>query len=327
MQTIYSGNVNAYQNTGIVKVQVDAGDVQDSTLELAGNTQEAVVVGNTGFNGLSLAGTAGATGAGIASVQIVADDSALTAANYGTNLISTNQITGSSVETSGNLNRAIAYAGSVSNTLDIHAETLTVDASLDGIGSQVYFNDPAPGGFVLDNDPATAPRVDAAYGLLNVQSASGSVSAENTSDEGSAMIVTTSGSDGGSSLLNRDNAIIGAAYGNDAANTAGLAVGNLTTSDGSFATVAADPATETSISTRDNLIQALAYGNRAGNAVAVTGTNIYYNTRRSISSIGLNAIFVALIPSITSLTRRVTIVMRVPSGRNISEPSQLSPSK
>lgn len=301
LQSLYNSTIIGREHQAVTKIEVRTDDVFGSSLAVTGNTQEVLAIGNTGANNLALASATGSTGAGVASVQIV-DQSAVTAIAGGVRVLSTSRITNTTAETSGNLQRAIAYGASVGNTLSVEAETLAVDGAIDGVGSQVYFNDPAPSGFVFDNDPAVAPRVEAAYGVLNVQSVSGATSAKTTSEFGSAMIVTVSGATG-SSVVNEDNAIVGAAYGTAATNKASLDVGNLGTSDDGFATVlqltnaqtvtegasvyaeasgasavytnvSTYDTTDSSVSTQNNLLQALAYGNLVNNAVAVTATNI-----------------------------------------------------
>ncbi|WP_082826063.1 beta strand repeat-containing protein [Croceicoccus estronivorus] len=305
LQSQYSSNVSAGESSGIGLI-TDAEEVTASTLSVTNGTQEAIALGNSASNGLSLSGVGVDTGAGISSVQIVADASAVSASTAADAWIEGYDISGSTVEVSGNLQRAIAYGGSANNSLAISGETVVVDSSVDDVASTVTYDAGAADGFELDF--TNAPNVLAAYGLLNVQSVSADITATADGYYEGATGIYVDDVYGGSTIINDGNALVAAAYGTDSTNTASLDAGNLVaTSDTivdepDFASVlnltnAQTVTFETSIlaqvpggvgagtyidgdldgssvSTSDNTVQALAYGNRADNGVIVSATNI-----------------------------------------------------
>ncbi len=306
LQSIYSSDIDAYSESAI-DVGSYSDEVDNSTIQGIGNTQEAIALGNSGANALSIAGTIVDSNAGIASVQIVADDSSIEADSYSTLDLEADQVNGSSLELSGNLNRAIAYGASVSNTLNVDANEITVDD--DDMASMVTYNVGEPFGFVLDYADGEAPVVNSPYGVLNVQTVSAQISAENDASQAIALDVNESlgAEDEGSSAINDGNTVVAAAYGTDSLNRGGLTVGTLDTGDvdpdysavlnvtnaqtlATASTVTAEvygsrtvntdindgegDVVESSVSTSSNTIQALAYGNLTDNGVSASGTNI-----------------------------------------------------
>ncbi len=308
LQSQYSANVLADLDDSEIYADSDAVLTVDSSISVTDNTQEAIAIGNSASNGLSLSGTTVDTGAGISSVQIVADASSVTAVGSAHAYTQTDDVSGSTVETSGNLQRSIAYGGSAGNTLAVDAETITVSSDVADVASTITVNSAATDGFALDF--TNAPAVAAAYGVLNVQSVSAAISAEANGGDGSSSAYSDINGDvvAGSSVITDGNSIVGAAYGTDANNQASLDVGNLTATPATiplepdFATVMnvtnAQTVTElasvyaeasgsetfesyiggsvdqSSVSTSENTAQAVAYGNRASNGVTVTATNI-----------------------------------------------------
>lgn len=312
LQSVYTGAVAAREVHNIYATAADDGDTVDGgTVELAGNTGEAVSVGNSVSNTLALSGTEVGAGAGIASVQIVGDggggDPDLTesgASSEGIVQISTDEVDEGTLELTGNLQRAIAYGGSASNTLAVDAETIEVDGDLDGIASTVTYSSAADN--VLTTDPQ--PEVEAAYAVLNIQSLDGDVAAQAIGADWTGLdasfAITVDGDVIDGSVANDGNTLVAAAYGADATNAATLAVGGLDTDNGDFASVlnltnvqevsAASSISaqatgvaavyteisgdndieDSSVSTSLNTVQALAFSNRAINTVAVAGTDI-----------------------------------------------------
>ncbi|HTN14680.1 MAG TPA: hypothetical protein VL094_07730 [Sphingomonadaceae bacterium] len=303
LQAIYRSDVTAGQD-GQIHIGTAAQGSLGSALALTDNVQEAIALGNSGSNGLALSGTGLATGAGIASVQIVGFETNVTAHSASYAFISTKNIEAGSAEVSGNLQRAIAYGASVGNTLAIDGTVLTVGGGIDDTSSTVTYTPSATNGFVLD--AGDAPLVQAAYGVLNDQSISTNVSA--IADHVAAFRITVGSVDEHlymGSATNDGNAVVAAAYGTNAANRASLDVGSLTTADSDFASVLNLTNAQTvsgaldnviyaevsggdyvvlthvemqlvgsSLSTSDNVLQALAQGNLADNRVAVGGTGI-----------------------------------------------------
>ncbi|OCC22588.1 hypothetical protein MB02_15785, partial [Croceicoccus estronivorus] len=297
LQTQYSSNVSA-DETSLIRILTDADTTVASTLAVTDNTQEAVALGSSGSNGLSLSGTTLGTGAGIVSVQTVDYDSAVSASSGGFAAVEALDVSGSTLEVSDNLQRAIAYGGSANNALAIDGETLTVDDTISPVASIVIYDSGATDGFVLDS--TTLPQVLAAYGLLNVQSVGAGITATTVST--GAMSVNADNVSDGANVINESNAFVAAAYGTDAMNSAALDIGTLDTSAGGFASVvnltnaqtATDDssilaratggdvivttvdgdATNSGVATSTNTVQVLAYGNRVGNDVTVSGTDI-----------------------------------------------------
>lgn len=308
LQSQYSANVLADLDDSEIDADSDALLTTNSSISVTDNTQEAIAIGNSASNGLSLSGTTVDTGAGISSVQIVADASSVTAQGSAHAYTQTDDVSGSTVETSGNLQRSIAYGGSAGNTLAVDAETITVSSGVADVASTITVNSAATDGFALDF--TNAPAVAAAYGVLNVQSVSAAITAEANGGDGDSSAYSDINGDvvAGSSVITDGNSIVGAAYGTDANNQASLDVGNLTATPATiplepdFATVLnvtnAQTVTEvstiyaeasgsetfesyvdgfvdqSSVSTSENTAQAVAYANRASNGVTVTATNI-----------------------------------------------------
>ncbi|WP_336980731.1 hypothetical protein [Altererythrobacter fulvus] len=310
LQSQYTADVVADQE-GFVFINYSADSADNSSLAATGNVLEAVALGNSGSNAASVAGTDLATGAGVANVQIIADNSAVSASSDGEVWIAGYSVNTSDLELTGNLGRAIAYGNSVGNSLSVEGEVLEVSSDESQLGSLVTLDTGATDGFVFDN--SVLPVVDAAYGLLNDQASSAAISAQAFGYVGTdAAFGIYVDNVSGSSLATDENVLVGAAYGNDATNAASLAAGNLTASEGAiggepdFATVmnvtsvqalgtastitvqvggfntvetqigfySGGGVSTSSVSTSDNAVQALAYGNRATNSVAVEATNI-----------------------------------------------------
>ncbi|WP_336980540.1 hypothetical protein [Altererythrobacter fulvus] len=308
LQSQYSANVLSEVIDGEIYAYSGADETIDSSISVTGNTQEAIALGNSASNGLALSGTTVETGAGIANVQIVADASSVQAVSEAETYVDvSSDISGSTAETSGNLQRSIAYGGSAGNSLSVDAQTITVSSDVDELASLITVDAAATDGFALDF--TNAPDVDAAYGVLNVQSVSALVSAVAVGyDEDSAFDTYVGNDADGSTIKTDSNSLVAAAYGTDANNQAALDVGTLNateddvlgqpdfatvmnvtnaqtvtedsaivagaTGDETFETYIDGYVDDSSVSTSGNTAQALAYGNRASSGVTVTATNI-----------------------------------------------------
>ncbi|QRY29640.1 MULTISPECIES: beta strand repeat-containing protein [unclassified Variovorax] len=295
LQGNYGAAVSATNALSVLGLSADSrgtgGDtIKASAFAVNGNTQEAVAVGNSAGNALSLTGTSVGSGAGVANVQVVDGNSPVQAELVGataTAYLGTHS-TDTSVALTNNLQRAVGYANSASNTLNVAANGANV-AAAGGPASVVF---------------AAGNNVSAGYGVLSSQSALGDVTASASGTAQllpvSALQVLVEGNVTRGTVTNEGNAFVGAAYGNDVANGAKLALGTGVTTTG-FSSVAnvtsvqnaagaveaaasggsvvntsiEDNLANSSVSTSTNQIQALAYGNRAsGNTLSVTGNSL-----------------------------------------------------
>lgn len=310
LQSNYASNLSATQTGTLIGVDADSRGtglggtvISGSTLSTTGNTAEAVAVANAAGNSLSLTSNDVGSGAGIASVQIAGSNSSVGASLAGSSIgaVASTHVEDSTLTASNNLERAIAYGGSVSNALSIDSNTLAAA----GGGSTVNYD--ADSDLSFSNGELTQPSVNAAFGVLSDQSTQADIAA---SAAGSQLGALVEGDVTSSTVANTANAYVAAAYGNDAANGATFKVGNVdgigtigaianTQSAGDatsqisasasggnvILTSIEDNVSASGVSTSDNAIQALAYGNRAtGNVLTVTGNNI-----NSLSAKGVTA--------------------------------------
>jgi len=316
LQANYNGSVSAVNADSTIGLDADsrAGGplgnvVANSTLSTAGNTQEAVALGNSAGNALSLSGNDVSTGAGIASVQIggLASPVSATLDSAAAGLVASTHVAGSTLAVEDNLQRAIGYGNSASNTLDVQANNVTGLAVGAGVASQVGYD---AADAVAFNGAGDLPTVTAAYGILNNQSIQSGVSAEAVSAPGQGGLgLIVEGNLAGSSARNEGNAFVGAAYGNDASNSLTLEATDLSTTGvgttpvasatnvqavaGSAAVLARaaggnvvltdieDDVTNASVSASENTIQALAYGSRATTRLEAGGVDIATSTPAS----------------------------------------------
>ncbi|WP_147335756.1 beta strand repeat-containing protein [Pseudotabrizicola alkalilacus] len=292
LQSNYSSDVTAITVGSEIGIDADTriaapGDVvSGSTLSATGNRQEAVALGSSAGNALSLTGNSVGSGAGVANVQIggAGADVAAALASARTGVVVGTHVADSSIAVSGTIQRAIGYGASVTNSLAADANTVTAAAG--GSGSALLID---PVGVPFHG--ASQPTVSSAFGLLNDQSILGSVS-------GGVMMVEVGVEVEGdlttSSASNTGNGIVGAAYATDAANTLSIDAGSLTTAAfGSVAQLTStqavagaasrvdatayarvttdieDDVSAATIATSTNQIQALSTGNRVTNAMTV----------------------------------------------------------
>ncbi len=298
LQSIYNGDVDALNQNSVIGLDADTripairDVIGSSSLSTNANTQEAVALGSSGSNGISLTGNTVGGGAGIASVQIGDEDSAvsstLTGAQVG--LIAGTHAEDSTLSVTGNLQRAIAYGTMATNTLAVEANGVNVAAG--GAGAAGTYN-PAGDPF---HSSLSQPTVEASFGVLNDQSVQGPVAAAADGVIG----LSVEGDVSGSSTTNDGNALVAAAYGNDAANGISLDAGTLTSTG--FASVAhvgnaqaafgdaavsatafggqvvttdiEDNVLGSTVSTSTNQVQALASGSQVSNNLAVSGNTV-----------------------------------------------------
>jgi len=263
--------------TDYSRIGMSADGVVESGLSIASNQQQAVATGNDASGSLSLSGNGGSIGAGIVSRQSTGYGSDVSASLSGKVRVATQEVVRSDLAMDGNIQRAIATGNSAGNALATDVLSIT--------GTSVY----GPPSIVT---PYGGSEVNAAYAVLSDQQADSDVSA---SAEG-GFRTTVADSVVGSSFGTDGNALVAAAYGNDAANSASLAAGTLDAGYGAIANVtnvqAAGGATSagvtggatmslsgdlvgSSVSDRNNSIQSVATANRAdGNLLSVSATSI-----------------------------------------------------
>lgn len=304
LQGNYNGSGPAALNFGsqiLLTASGGGAPVANNTLALTDNRQEAVALGSGATNTLTLTGNSVGTGAGIASVQMSDATSGAGAALFApeARITVNGNLTGGSVALTDNLQRAIAYGNSATNTLGVSAGNLAAAPGpfLGAPASTVTVD--VLSGLPFSNAAGALPTVTAAYGILNDQSVQGNIGSSATSSN--TFAANVNGNVSGASVANSDNAFVAATYGNDAASGVTLGLNNVSGSNASIANVTNTQAvagTNTvisaiaaggivaratvtgtlsngSVSSSDNAAQALAYGSRAtGNTVKVTGNNI-----------------------------------------------------
>ena len=286
--------------TSAANVLLDAShttaNVTGSALSATGGTQDAIALGGSAANNLTLSATTLSGNAGLVNAQgtdassptsanVSASSVQLLAGNSGANVV------GSPLTVSGNLQRAIAYGATASNTVNIGANTANVPAS-GGTASNVSLN-------LFGH-----PYVEAQYGLLNDQSTQSSVTAGVNASATPSFGISVGANLDGTSATNDGNAVLAVGYGNQAANGMTLAVNTLVVPTPGYANVAsvtnaqkvgddanvsassvsgaalvrttvAGGVTQASVTASGNEVQTLAYGNRANsNTLAVTATSL-----------------------------------------------------
>lgn len=302
LQGNYGGGVAATSIGSQIWLVANGGGapVANSTLVLDDNRQEAVALGSGATNTLTLSGNSVGTGAGIASVQMNDANSAVGAglSNPEARLLVNGNLSGGSAALTDNLQRAIAYGNSATNTLGVSAGNLAAAPGL-GITPASSVTVDLLGGLPFSNSAGALPTVSAAYGVLNDQSVQANVNSAATGANTFAAAVA--GNVSAASVANSGNAFVAAAYGNDAASGVTLDINNLSGANASVANVTNTQAVagagtgvsaiaaggvvagttvtgtlaDGSVTSSGNTAEALAYGSRAtGNTVKVTGNDI-----------------------------------------------------
>lgn len=303
LQGNYNGSGPAALNFGSqIALTANGGGapVANSTLVLDGNRQEAVALGSGATNTLTLTGNSVGTGAGIASVQMNDASSAVGAglANPEARIAVNGDLAGGSAALTDNLQRAIAYGNSATNTLGVSAGNLAA-APGPGITPASNVTVDVLSGLPFSNSAGALPTVSAAYGILNDQSVQANVNAAAVGPN--TFAATVNGNVSAASVANSGNAFVAATYGNDAASGVTLNLNNASGANASVANVTNTQAvagtgtvidataaggivarttvtgtlTNGSVASLGNTAEALAYGSRAtGNTVKVTGNNI-----------------------------------------------------
>lgn len=310
-QLNFSSDVNASVSGAQIYLSSNDAEGNDSNAFLVSeNTQQALALGSTASNSLSLDGTTVGIGGGIVSQQYSRLSSEVTASVTSSAALSTSDDLGdwdsnsaSSASLIDNLQRAIAYGGSVTNTLTVDANSVSLAAST-GTVTTVNTTTVDTGGEIFN--ATEVPTVAGAYGILNDQTFLSDVTASAGADLtwGSTFEVYI-GNDviNGSSVSNDRNDAVAAAYANSASNSATLNIGSLTAAGDSnvagilnvqtlgnggdvtaevrqalgdvIFTDIEDMVEASSVSTSGNSLQALAYGNRAAsNSLTVESTTI-----------------------------------------------------
>ena len=290
-----SNSVLTATQSSDITLRMNSEDAAGSSLLADGNVLEALAVDNSSGNALSLSGNSVGQAVGVANVQVADAESSVTATSSGQIAITGIDLIGGTTTLSNNLVRGIAYGASTVNSLSADAGNMTLVSSGAEVASEVNFDAVAADGLALDNTVGDQPTVQAPFGVLNVQNQQGDISGSALAD---SAILVDAGMDvqDGATVNNTGNALVGAAYGNNAAGTVSLVLNDAET-DGDFATVAnitnvqtvgtastitAQAIGEDAIQTRvvesveggstvdtsGNTLQALAFGNRAGTSQA-----------------------------------------------------------
>jgi len=252
-------------------------NVVDSTLAVAGNTQEAMALGNSASNALSLKGTTLGAGVGLVSAQSnTGAPVTATLSGAQTRVYDDNDILGSTASVSNNAQRAMGYGNSASNALTVAGNDFAAGSSaadLSVIGSSV--------------------AATGAATLSNLQQQTGaSVLADNT---GSFTGLAVDSDIERSTVTVAGNTQEAMALGSSASNalkligtTVGAGAGMVNAQRGDDAsTVTAtlknaqvavnvinDDVEDSTLSVSNNLQRAIGYGNSATNALSVTANAI-----------------------------------------------------
>jgi hypothetical protein len=206
-QTVSNANTATVQYMSAITL--DGGAVSNSTLSTSGNTQEGISTANGADETIAAAGD-GSGGAGIVSYQ--ATDSGSQAAGRANDTVGISALTlsASTLTDGGNNQRGIGTGNKVTTSLD--AKVGAINAQGPGLTVPVAML-----------AAASDPSVSAQYGILTNQSASGLIKGRaGASDDGPAYRVGVSDVVVGSSIVNDDNGLVAAAYGNDAGNSLGV---------------------------------------------------------------------------------------------------------
>lgn len=311
-QSNYSSDVAAtVQGAAISLDSNDSDGTANNAFSVAENTQQALALGSTATNSLALDGVTVGIGGGVVSQQYSDASSEVVASVTSSAGLQTEADLGdfesgsaSSASLIDNLQRAIAYGGSVNNSLTVDATSVNLAASSGTISS--VNSTSSVSGEIFDTIIGSGTRLAGAYGILNDQTVLSDVTASAGSDLswGSTFEVYVGNNViNGSTVANDRNDAVAAAYANSAANTATLTVGDLSaTGDSNVAgilnvqtlgnggdvtaevrqalgdvifTDIEDNVEASSISTSGNSLQALAYGNRAAsNSLVVEATTV-----------------------------------------------------
>lgn len=311
-QSNYSSDVAAtVQGAAISLDSNDSEGTANNAFSVAENTQQALALGSTATNSLALDGVTVGIGGGVvsqqysdASSEVVASVTSSAALQTEADLGDFESGSASSASLIDNLQRAIAYGGSVNNSLTVDATSVNLAASSGTISS--VNSTSSISGEIFDTVAGSGTRLASAYGILNDQTVLSDVTASAGSDLswGSTFEVYVGNNViNGSTVANDRNDAVAAAYANSAGNTATLTVGDLSaTGDSNVAgilnvqtlgnggdvtaevrqalgdvifTNIEDNVEASSISTSGNSLQALAYGNRAAsNSLVVEATTI-----------------------------------------------------
>jgi hypothetical protein len=288
------------QNQGIaIGAVIDSGGVNpntlgDNTVAVGANVQEAVAVGNSGNNGLSLTGNSVGSGAGIASAQTTQGSSV--SAEVGgdsTSIFAGTHVADSTLALTGNTQQAIGYGNTVANELTVDSGAAIVSPATAGVASTVSSLDPSTN------------AVSAGFGIQNSQTSGSAVGAQASSspivpDGPTALAVFVEGGVAGSTLGNTANSQLAAAVGNDASNVLSLdangigsvaggasSVANVTSVQAAASSVSAsslgrnvvlthveDDVTGSTLNTSGNAITAQVAGNQVINRLLADGNAI-----------------------------------------------------
>lgn len=316
VQAQYSVDVETTVSNNFIGLDATVGlseNITGSSLSVSDNTLDGVAIGNqAGGNTLSLSANDLTGSAVLGSVQAIDGPGNQVTATTEFNLIENIvgvvdevDLVDSSFDVSGNLIRGLGFGNLATNVVDIDANSATVPQGGPLTASTVNLD-------IANEDQA----VNAAYGLLSVQSSSADVSG--LADVSDVTALVRAGITSSTVSLN-DNAVVGAAFGNEAINSMSLDASNLayedasgpvanvtsaqaftgavtaSTEDAFLAIVSQDDVTDSTLELTGNLVQAQGVMNRAanngdlGNTLSVTGTNINALPDDPVDGLGFDA--------------------------------------
>jgi hypothetical protein len=305
-QAVNAGNVNATAETsiwnndgGLGQTQFATDGIQQSTVDLNGNSTQASATSNRSVNSLALSANSSTASGGVLNQQ--ASAAAVTAeatatvgvavAGYDAGVLDPSPVDTSAVTIAGNATTARAGGNSSSNSLSAAATTF---ANNGGIGSTMLNGD-------------RADNVAASFAVLNEQANSGPINA--TANVTYGAVFNTLGAAStvtNSSVALNGNSAASVAYGNAATNqltlaalnspaagavptTTAIASNQVNTGNISAVTealqvtlamnatgagIGTGPVSQSSLSVNGNALSAAAFGNSATNTLTIGGNNV-----------------------------------------------------
>jgi hypothetical protein len=284
---------------------INTGSTSASSVDLAGNLQDAQATGSTATNGITLSGVDIGTGAAIVASQTNDASSSVTASTTGYVAINSNSLSASAESLTGNKLQTRATGESATNTLTATATSTTLQSPDADYAASTFAQDTGN-----TADTSLTGSVSAAFATLNDQLVSGDVTAQ-TAASGSgdaAFTVSVANSvTNGSSINNDSNSLIAQAAAAQAVNSTTLTLGTMdqgaatgamvanaavvaniqevsntadvlakvsSSSDPSVLTYVGGNVTASSLSASGNKSQATAEGATATNALAVSATTL-----------------------------------------------------
>lgn len=245
-----------------------SGAVSASTLRESANAQESVALLNNATNTLTSSVNNVAATTAISNQQTNTEAALTALTNAGAGITAGSTVTNSTVELSGNTERAIAVANTGTNTQSVTGNNVVLPAIV-GSASITSGDSAVLGAYVTgsnqdlvgDSTPAGTPITSA-------------ISATNTFDA-NGFSVSASGAVTGSTLKNDGNVGVAAVRGNDVTNTTTLSANSVSNTASSDTTVAAIGSSQT---VADYSVSAFVFGENDTSARTNVGGNVASTT-------------------------------------------------